>query len=138
MEEPGKRSGTAQGGHCPTATQINAKDLLRAITPFLRAMGQIPEKCVRVEFMKITKRIGCPELTKVHSLRHLFSTRAQEHGVNPLLLQGILGHTTLDMTRRYTHFGMEAKRQAVSEMLQADPVLARFAEEGTKRSSLQV
>jgi len=101
----------------------NERDIIRAIRPVLRAMGQIPEKRVRQEFMKITRRIACPELTRAHSLRHLFSTRVQEQGVNPLLVQGILGHSTLDMTWRYTHFGMEAKRQAVSQMLQTDPVL---------------
>ena len=92
--------------------------------PFLRQMGQIPEKRVRQEFMKLTKRIGRPDLTRAHSLRHLFSTRAQEQGMNPLLVQSILGHASLEMTRRYTHFGMDAKRQAVSQMLRRDPVLS--------------
>jgi len=101
----------------------NERDLVRAITPFLRDMGLIPEKRIRQEFMKITQKIGCPELTRAHSLRHLFSTRVQEQGMNPLLVQSILGHSTLDMTWRYTHFGMDAKRQAVSQILQADPVL---------------
>ena len=56
------------------------KQLSRAIQPFLRAMGQIPVKRVRQEFMKLTTKIGCPELTRAHSLRHLFPTRAQEVG----------------------------------------------------------
>ena len=99
------------------------KDVLRVVKKFLRAMGQIPEKRVRQEFMKLTAKIGCPELTRAHSLRHLFSTRAQEKGMNPFLVEGILGHASLDMTRRYTHFGMPAKRDAVSQMLQEDPVL---------------
>ena len=46
--------------------------------------------------------------------------------MNPLLVQGILGHKTLDMTSKYTHFGMEAKRSAVSHMLKEDPVLRDF------------
>jgi len=95
------------------------KELLRAIRPFLRAMGQIPEKRVRQEFMRLTKRIGCPELTRVHSLRHLFSTRAQESGINPFVVQGILGHSSLDMTGRYTHLGLEARRRALGQMLEA-------------------
>ena len=52
------------------------KEVGRAIEPFLRDMGQIPEKRIRQEFMKATARIGCPEMTRAHSLRHLFSTRA--------------------------------------------------------------
>lgn len=100
----------------------------KTVTSFLRAMGQIPEKRVRQEFMKLTKKIGCPELTRAHSLRHLFSTRVQEQGVNPLLVQGILGHTTLDMTWHYTHFGLDAKGQAISQMLRADPALCGLVE----------
>ena len=110
------------------AGATSEKERRRALMPFLRDMGQIPEKRLRQEFMKVTSRIGCPEVTKVHSLRHLFSTRAQEQGMNPLLVQGLLGHSTLDMTRRYTHFGMEAKRQAVSKMLEEDVVLRGVVE----------
>ena len=98
----------------------------REITAFLRAMGQIPEKRVRQEFMKLTKRIGCAEITRVHSLRHLFSTRAQEQGMNPLLVQSMLGHTTIEMTSKYTHLGIDAKRSAVSQLLEKDPVLRSF------------
>ena len=43
--------------------------------------------------------------------------------MNPLLVQGMLGHTTLDMTWRYTHFRMDAQRQAVSQMLKDDPIM---------------
>jgi integrase len=95
----------------------------RSIRAYLRGMGQIPEKRIRQEFMKLTTAIGCPELTRAHSLRHLFSTRAQEQGMNPLLVQGLLGHADISMTQRYTHFGMDTKRKAVGEMLTGDPVL---------------
>ena len=97
----------------------------RRITEYLRQLGQIPEKRVRQEFIKVTKRIGCEEVTRVHSLRHLFSTRAQENEVNPFLVQGILGHTTLDMTSKYTHFGIEAVRKAVAQLIDTDPVLQK-------------
>jgi len=41
----------------------------------------------------------------------------------------MLGHTTLDMTWQYTHFGMYAKGQAISQMLQTDPVFREIAEQ---------
>jgi len=91
------------------------KRLRRAISAFCRSMGQIPEKRVRQEFMKITKAIGRPDLTRPHDLRHLFASRAQELGVNPILVQEMLGHTTLDMTRKYTHIGLAAKREALRQ-----------------------
>jgi integrase len=96
----------------PDATE---RDLRRAITTFCRTMGQIPEKRIRLEFMKLTKTIGCPEFTRAHDLRHFFASRAQEAGMNPLLVQDLLGQATMDMTRRYTHFGLEALRQALGK-----------------------
>jgi len=89
------------------------KRLRRATTGFCRSMGQIPEKRIRQEFMKVTKVIGRAELTRPHDLRHLFASRAQELGVNPILVQEMLGHTTLDMTRKYTHIGLDVKREAL-------------------------
>jgi len=117
-----------------TQGEDSEREIAKAIRPFLRAMGQIPEKRIRQEFMKVTRKIGCPELTRAHSLRHLFSTRLQEQGVNPLLVQGMLRHSTLDMTRRYTHFGMDSKRHAISEVLRSDPVFRATVEGNAPQS----
>ena len=65
--------------------------------------------------MALTGQIGCPEFTRGHDLRHLFSSRAQAAGMNPILVQEVLGHTTLEMTRRYTHFAMDVKRARVKK-----------------------
>jgi integrase len=88
----------------------------RAIVALCRSLGQIPEKRLRCEFMQLTESIACPEFTKVHDLRHLFASRAQALGINPILVQEMLGHTTLEMTRRYTHLGIEVKRSALQMM----------------------
>ena len=92
----------------------------RVVVAFCRSMGQIPEKRVRCEFMGLTEKIGCPEFTRVHDLRHLFSSRAQAAGINPILVQDMLGHTTLDMTRRYTHLGLDTKREALTKIMLPD------------------
>ena len=88
----------------------------RAVVSFCRSMGQIPEKRLRSEFIKLTKVIGRSDLTRVHDLRHLFASRAQEAGMNPLLVQALLGHATLDMTNRYSHFSLGAKREAMQKL----------------------
>ncbi len=93
----------------------------RSVVAFCRSMGQIPEKRLRSAFMELTKEIGCPEFTRVHDLRHLFSSRAQSAGVNPLLVQEMLGHASLSMTRRYTHFAMDTKREALQKLTQVEP-----------------
>src|SRR5207247_10599402 len=97
--------------------EVSERDLKRTTVSFCRSAGQIPERTIRSEFMKLTKNIGCPEFTRVHDLRHLFSSRAQAAGMNPILVQEMLGHTTLDMTRRYTHLGMETKRAALESLI---------------------
>ncbi|MGH7721360.1 MAG: tyrosine-type recombinase/integrase [Candidatus Dormibacteria bacterium] len=38
-----------------------------------------------------------------HRFRHTFATRAIHAGVNPLILQRVLGHTSQRMTSRYVH-----------------------------------
>ncbi len=88
----------------------------KAVTAFCRRLGMIPEKRARLEFMKLTAAIGCPHLTRVHDLRHLFATLAQERGLNPLVVQRLLGHKSLAMTDRYSQFGPEALREAVSKL----------------------
>lgn len=97
------------------------KEQRRVVAKFCRAMGQTPVKRLQAEFSTITASIGCPEFTRVHDLRHLFTTRAQEAGANPLLVQEILGHSTLMMTQRYTHVGPQAKKQMLEQAAPAVP-----------------
>ena len=93
-----------------------AKAQRRAVTTYCRKMGQIPVKRIQHEFCSLTREIGCPQFTRTHDLRHLFSSRAQEKGTNPLLVQEILGHATMSMTKRYTHLGMDTKRAALERL----------------------
>lgn len=101
----------------------------QVVLRFSRAMGEIPVKRLQAEFSGITAKIGCPDFTRVHDLRHLFTTRAQEAGANPLLVQQIVGHATLEMTNRYTHMSVASRKQVVE---QAAPVAAP---PGTKGSA---
>lgn len=68
---------------------ITKREIRRDITSFCRSMGQIPVKRLQAEFGKLTTQIGCAEFTRVHDLRHLFTTRAQERGAKGV--QGRLG-----------------------------------------------
>lgn len=99
---------------------LSDRVLLRTISRFCHSIGQVAERRIRSEFMMLTEQIGCPEMTRVHDLRHLFCSRAQEMGMNPLLVQKMLGHAKLDMTARYTHLGLGAARQAMEQMLRPD------------------
>ena len=55
--------------------------------------------------VKVTK-VGDVNLTRriyPHLLRHTFATTYLENGGNIYALQQILGHTTLDMVKKYVH-----------------------------------
>lgn len=57
-----------------------------------------------------------------HSLRHTFVSRLAEKGVSPLVIQSMSGHSTMAMTEKYSHIGLDAKRNALSGN---NPVYAR-------------
>ncbi|MGE5377918.1 MAG: tyrosine-type recombinase/integrase [Bacteroidota bacterium] len=52
----------------------------------------------------VLERVGDKAGVKMspHALRRTFATMSLRAGMNPLHLQALLGHTTLEMTRRYT------------------------------------
>jgi len=53
--------------------------------------------------MKLTEQIGCPGFTRAHNLRHLFISRSQEAGTNVFMVADVVGQTSIETTRRYTH-----------------------------------
>jgi integrase/recombinase XerD len=57
-----------------------------------------------------------PPARVLHSFRHSFATSYLQRGGNALMLQRLLGHSTLTMTSRYVHF-QTADLSAVHERL---------------------
>ena len=69
---------------------------------FLCLDGSImTENTIHLLFRRISTRANVPRL-HMHLLRHTFATRYLIEGGDTFSLQQILGHTTLEMTRRYT------------------------------------
>ena len=54
-----------------------------------------------------------------HLLRHSFATRYLENGGNIYALQQILGHSTLDMVKKYLHL---SQRRLVSDFERFSPI----------------
>ena len=62
----------------------------------------ITDNTLRQMFQKLKRRADIPRL-HAHLLRHTFATRYLENGGDMYALQQILGHTSLDMVKRYVH-----------------------------------
>jgi site-specific recombinase XerD len=56
---------------------------------------------LRSLFVRLSKRTGIH--TTPHALRRTFATLSLKAGMNLLHLQGLLGHSSLEMTQRYVH-----------------------------------
>lgn len=76
---------------------INCKQLFltQSFTPIRQ--GTIDKEFKKLKKVFFTRRIY------PHLLRHTFATRYLENGGNIYALQQILGHTTLDMVKKYVH-----------------------------------
>jgi integrase/recombinase XerD len=67
---------------------------------------------------KLYRRAGLrgqvPAGALVHALRHTFATSALDHGVDVVELQELLGHSSLDTTRRYLDATAAGLREAIA------------------------
>lgn len=61
---------------------------------------QLSPNALKISFRRYCRRRGI-EKTSIHGLRHSFATEYIKNNGNTFALQKILGHSTLDMTRKY-------------------------------------
>lgn len=62
-------------------------------------------------FLRARERAGLQ--LRFHDLRHLAATLMAEAGHHPLVIADVLGHKSLQTTRKYTHPSIESKREAL-------------------------
>jgi integrase len=67
---------------------------------------------LRASWQKARRRAGITGLT-FHDLRHEATSRLFERGLNPMLIQTVTGHKTVQMLKRYTHLQADTLVHAV-------------------------
>lgn len=73
---------------------------------------------------KLCDEIGLNHFS-MHALRHTYATRAIEYGVNPKVLQQLLGHASLKTTMdKYVHNTTESLENGVKLFGEANSVVA--------------
>lgn len=115
-----------------TGQPLSRQEKLRAARSIWWTMGAVKEDRVRIEFMRLTAKIGVSQSTAPKSLRHMFATALQEGRVDPLIRNELMGHVAvgersaghgLAMTAVYTHTRTETRRQQLEEALAHRPCL---------------
>lgn len=66
-------------------------------------------------FSHLFKGLGIHNFT-FHNLRHTFSSLQAELGTGAVVTKDLLGHSTLDMTLRYSHTGLDSKKKAIETL----------------------
>ena len=62
----------------------------------------------------------------MHALRHIYATRAIERGVQPKVLQQLLGHASIKTTMdRYVHVTDESLVNAIRQFQRATPPVTK-------------
>ena len=63
-----------------------------------------------------TRRLRNVSRLGFHAFRHSYVSMLINSGVNPLVVCDLVGHTTIDMTARYTHVALDTKINAVKSL----------------------
>lgn len=109
-----KKTKTAKTRSVPMNSTV--VHLLTSLTP--QQSGKVFAKAaqsVSYAWRWITKRLRLSDIT-FHDLRHTFATRLLDVGVDPFTIAEVLGHSDIQMTKRYAHSLESNKRRAVEAL----------------------
>ena len=90
--------------------QSNPSGISHDTKKLLLAAGITPVEAGETRRLRAVSRLG------FHSFRHFHISQLIANGVNPLVVRDLAGHTTVNMTARYTHVALETKQRAVNSL----------------------
>lgn len=88
----------------------------RWLFPGLRPDRPVALDTARLVFRRACAEIALPSGYTPHSLRHCFATHLLDAGTDLVLIQALLGHSSLYTTSRYTHVSTARIQQVVSPL----------------------
>jgi len=77
--------------------------------------GQTKAK-LRLQLIKIARKAGIDDLTKLHSLRHTFASHLVMKGVDLPTVQKLMGHSDVNTTMIYAHLAPDHLATAVDKL----------------------
>lgn len=89
------------------------------VEKFFRSLPEVRNRLADAHLYKLCDKAGIRHFC-MHALRHTFATRAIEAGVDPYILQKILGHSSVKTTMdRYVHVTDDAMELAIAKFQDA-------------------
>ena len=71
---------------------------------------------LRTELIKIAKKAGITDLTKIHTLRHTFASHLVMNGIDLPTVKELMGHSDIETTMIYAHLSPEHLSDAVNKL----------------------
>lgn len=99
---------------------LSRQERLETMRGIWHDLCALKEDRIRLEFIRIARRVGLAKATAPKVLRHMFATTLQDGNVDPLVRNLLMGHTAgkggrpgagLGMTAVYTHTRPETVRR---------------------------
>ncbi|NSW52176.1 MAG: tyrosine-type recombinase/integrase [Anaerolineae bacterium] len=95
-----------------------SREARRMIEPWMdmsssEVLFPMTERNVQLRVRAISDRAGCDAQVAPHMLRHSFAKRMADKGVRDTEIADLLGHSSLDTTKRYTRPGIDDLAEAV-------------------------
>lgn len=115
---PNHKAGDGRGHWLPMNSAVRAE--LVALSLQKREDQQVFGVSDIKTTWKTAKRLAGIEGLRLHDLRHTAATRLADAGCDAFTIAAILGHSSIQMSARYTHASDDRKRRAL-EAIVANP-----------------